>query len=83
MIGDQRTETPGRTEDEQREDYVRALRVEREGYVTFGRADRVADVDRELERLGHREAAAARAQARPASARGRRSSTRDIAAQED
>jgi hypothetical protein len=79
MIGDQRTETPGRTEEEKREDYLRALLVERQGYVTFGRSDRVADVDRELERLGHREAAVARSAAQPAAPRGRRSASRDTA----
>lgn len=33
-------------------DYVRALLREREGYVLKGRSDRVADVDKELERNG-------------------------------
>lgn len=33
-------------------DYARALLREREGYVLAGKESRVADVDRELRRLG-------------------------------
>lgn len=35
-----------------RETYVAALRFEREGYARYDRADRVAEVDDELRRLG-------------------------------
>lgn len=34
------------------EAYVTGLLREREGYARYGRADRVADVDAELKRLG-------------------------------
>lgn len=84
MVGDgKRIETPGRSEDEKREDYIRALLEERHGYATFGRDDRVAQVDRELERLGHREAAQVRAAAAPKSPRGRRGAARDTTIGDD
>lgn len=37
---------------EQKAAYVQALQHEREGYVAHGKDDRVADVDKELKRLG-------------------------------
>lgn len=46
---------------EQREAYIKGLIQEREGYVTHGRADRVAAVDAELKRV--------RAEGKPASKR--------------
>ncbi len=52
--------------------YVDALLVEREGYARFGRIDRVAEVDAELERRGHKAAAQARSAAAPTKPRGRR-----------
>lgn len=39
--------------DEQRKAQIQALITEREGYVRFGRTDRVQDVDRQLKALGH------------------------------
>ena len=39
---------------------VAALLVEREGYARYGRADRVAEVDKQLALRGHAEAAQVR-----------------------
>ena len=39
---------------EQKKDYIAALLRERAGYEQYGHADRVADVDAELERVGHK-----------------------------
>jgi len=40
------------------EAHIAALLHEREGYARYDRADRVKDVDAELERLGHKPQAA-------------------------
>ena len=55
--------------------YIDALLVEREGYARFGRDDRVADVDAELQRRGYKAAAQDRAAAAPKTPRGRRTAT--------
>lgn len=39
--------------DEQKRAYIKALLMERAGYVQYGRTDRVKDVDEELRRMGH------------------------------
>jgi hypothetical protein len=39
---------------EQTKDYIAALLRERAGYEQYGHADRVAEVDAELERVGHK-----------------------------
>lgn len=39
---------------EQRETYIKALLSEREGYVRYGNEAGVADIDAELEKVGHR-----------------------------
>lgn len=51
--------------------YVAALLEERRGYETYGRADRVAEVDEQLALRGHQAAGEARAVAQPKTARGR------------
>lgn len=45
---------------EQQQAYIAALIREREGYERFGMTDRVADVDAELKRVGHKAKAPAR-----------------------
>lgn len=55
--------------------YIDALLLEREGYARFGRDDRVADVDAELQRRGYKAAAQDRAAAAPKTPRGRRTAT--------
>lgn len=57
--------------------YIDALLVEREGYARFGRDDRVADVDAELERRGYKAAAESRAKAAPKAVKGRATTPTD------
>lgn len=45
------------TADPRNDNLIRAYLAEREAYVKRGLADRVADVDAELKRLGHTRAA--------------------------
>jgi hypothetical protein len=52
--------------DEQRKSYIAALIEERDGYLASGKADRAAEVDAELSRMGEGGSApAARAEKRP------------------
>lgn len=44
----------GRTDDEIRQDAIDGLLAERRGYVQRGLESRVASVDEQLERLGHK-----------------------------
>lgn len=39
---------------EQKKEYIAALLRERAGYEQYGHTDRVAEVDAELERVGHK-----------------------------
>lgn len=59
--------------------YVAALLEERRGYETYGRADRVAEVDEQLALRGYEAAGEARAKAAPKSARGRGSKPQQTA----
>lgn len=53
---------------EQTKDRITALLAEREGYVRYGRDDKVTEVDAQLAALGHKAAAPAkRAEKRPRS----------------
>ncbi len=56
--------------DPRTDDLIRAYLAEREAYVKRGQADRVADVDAELKRLGYNRAAKAPAKERAVKPRG-------------
>lgn len=59
---------------------VAALLVEREGYARYGRADRVAEVDKQLALRGHAEAAQVRSKSAPKGApKGRSQAPADTA----
>lgn len=47
---------------DQRQEYIRALLIEREGAVRYGKTDTVSEIDAELRKVGH-EAAAPRERA--------------------
>ncbi len=56
--------------DPRTDDLIRAYLAEREAYVKRGQADRVADVDAELKRLGHTRATKAPAKERAVKPKG-------------